>query len=68
MIQGIFSNADDYFKQQLNEKLMEFHYYFDNTPFEIQYDTRPIYKLDQMSAYAYMLDSYLSNSELYAGA
>lgn len=68
VIQGIFSNADDYFKQQLNEKLMEFHYYFDNTPFEIQYDTRPIYKLDQMGAYAYMLDSYLSNSELYAGA
>lgn len=67
VIQGIFSNADDYFKQQLNEKLMEFHYYFDNTPFEIQYDTRPIYKLDQMGAYAYMLDSYLSNSELYAG-
>jgi hypothetical protein len=47
---------------------MEFHYYFDNTPFEIQYDTRPISKLDQMGAYAYMLDSYLSNSELYAGA
>lgn len=61
VIQGIFANADAYFKQTLNEKLMDFHYYFGTSPFTIKYDTRPIYKLDQLGAYAYLLD-YLSTT------
>lgn len=65
VIQGVFANADEYFKQKLTSSLMEFHYYFDNMPFEIKYDTRPVYKLDQMGAYSYMLDQFLANSVLY---
>lgn len=65
VIQGVFANADEYFKQKLTSALMEFHYYFDDMPFEIKYDTRPVYKLDQMGAYSYMLDQFLANSVLY---
>ena len=66
VFQGSYSAADAHFRRILKRELGTFHYYNDDTPFQLQMDSRSIRDLATLGAYTLLIDSLFSDEAMYS--
>lgn len=65
VFQGNYSSADAYFCEQVKQHLANFQYYPKGGPFEMKFDTRPLFSLDVIGSLNCLQDLYFQQSSLY---
>ena len=65
IFQGDYAFADDCFREALYRELQTFHYYDDN-PFALEMDRRPIQTLTTLGAYTLLIDRLFSDETTYS--
>ena len=65
VFQGNYALADEFFCAQLKEQMSHFRYYQPKGPFEVRFDTRPLFNLDVAGSLNCLYDLYYQDPALY---